>query len=84
MLRALLEVFELPDAPLSKLSSTMKWHIEFSDNEVTELRKFVSMMCPMERLFSKLNCEKESTLHLCYPTVKVTLNYYHQCPTYYL
>ena len=71
MLKALLEVAELPDDPLTRVSRAMKWHIEFSPAEITKLQKFVTIMAPMERLFCQLNSEKESTIHLCYPIVKV-------------
>ena len=72
MLKALMEVAELPDCPLTKLSRVMKWNIEFSQSDLSELKKFVQIMGPMERVFCELNSEKDSTLHLVYPTVKVT------------
>ena len=71
MIRALLEVAELPDSPLTRLSLAMKWQIQFSTHDISELKKFVQIMGPMERLFSQLNSELESTIHLCYPFVKV-------------
>ena len=71
MLKALLEVAELPDDPLRKLSRVMSWHLEFSPSDVLEMKKFLKIMSPMERLFRQLNSEKDSTLHMCYPIVKV-------------
>ena len=71
MINALLEVVELPDSPLSKLSQVMKWNILFTPQDITELKKFVQIMGPMERIFRQLNSELESTIHLCYPFVKV-------------
>ena len=71
MINALLEVAELPDSPLSKLSQIMKWNISFTPQDITELKKFVEIMGPMERIFTHLNSELESTIHLCYPFVKV-------------
>ena len=51
----------------------MKWGITFSRHEISELEKLNRIMGPMETIFSKLNSEKVSTIHLVYPTVKVTL-----------
>ena len=45
----------------------------FSAKDIDDIKVFVQVMDPMERLFSSLNSEKESTVHLCYPTVLVTL-----------
>ena len=72
MLKALLEVAELPDFPLKRLSDSMKWDIQFSPSDIAELKKFLQIMAPMERVFCQLNSEKDSTLHLVYPIVKVT------------
>ena len=49
----------------------MSWHLEFSPSDVLEMKKFLKIMSPMERLFRQLNSEKDSTLHICYPIVKV-------------
>ena len=73
MLRVLLEVAECPDKPLEKLNYAMGWGIQFTAQEIENIRVFVRIMDPMERIFSSLNSEKESTIHLCYPTVLVRL-----------
>ena len=73
MLRVLLEVAECPDKPLEKLYYAMGWGIQFTAQEIEHIRVFVRIMDPMERIFSSLNSEKESTIHLCYPTVLVRL-----------
>ena len=73
MLRVLLEAAERVDKPLQKLSYSMGWGIEFSAKDIEDIKVFVQVMDPMERLFSSLNSEKDSTIHLCYPTVLVTL-----------
>ena len=73
MLRVLLEAAESLDKPLQKLSYSMEWDIKFSAKDIEEIKVFVQVMDPMERLFSSLNSEKDSTVHLCYPTVLVTL-----------
>ena len=72
MLRVLLEAARLPDQPLKKLCYEMSWDIVFTHEDIASFEIFVSLMDPMEKLFSSLNSEKESTIHLCYPTVLVT------------
>ena len=69
MLRVLLEAALLPDQPLKKLSFEMSWDIVFTSEDISNMQIFVQLMDPMEKLFSSLNSEKESTIHLCYPTV---------------
>ena len=73
MLRVLLDAAERLDKPLQRLSYAMEWDIVFSAKDIDDIKVFVQVMDPMERLFSSLNSEKESTVHLCYPTVLVTL-----------
>ena len=73
MLRVLLEAAKHQDKPLQKLSYAMGWGINFSEQEIEDIRVYVELMSPLERLFSSLNSEKESSSHLCYPTVLVTL-----------
>ena len=71
MLAVFLEAAKDPKEPLVKLNMEMKWGISFSGQEIQELEKLMSIMGPMNKLFSQLNAEKESTIHLVYPTVKV-------------
>ena len=73
MLRVLLEAALRPDQPLKKLSFEMSWDIVFTSEDISNMQVFVQLMDPLENLFSSLNSEKESTIHLCYPTVLVTL-----------
>ena len=73
MLRVFLEAANHPNNPLQHLNLEMKWGITFSRHEISELEKLSRIMGPMETIFSKLNSEKVSTIHLVYPTVKVTL-----------
>ena len=54
------------------LSFEMKWGITFSRHNIKELEKLNRIMGPMETLFSKLNSERISTIHLVYPTFNVT------------
>ena len=67
MLAVFLEAAKDPKEPLVKLNIEMKWGI----SRIQELDKLMSIMGPMNKLFSQLNAEKESTIHLVYPTVKV-------------
>lgn len=71
MLRVLLEAALRPDQPLKKLSFEISWDIVFTSEDIANIQVFVQLMDPMEKLFSSLNSEKESTIHLCYPTVLV-------------
>ena len=73
MLRVLLEAADHHDKPLQKLNYAMGWGINFSEQEIKDIRVYVKLMSPLERLFSSLNSENESSSHLCYPTVLVTL-----------
>ena len=79
MLRVLLEAANQPDKPLKKLSYEMNWNIIFTSEDIANIEIYVKMMDPMEKLFSSLNSEKESTIHLCYPTVLVTLTSSYFC-----
>ena len=71
MLEVFIEAANDPEQPLYHLSINMQWGITFSREEVKELEKLMSIMGPMEKLFSQLNSEKSSAMHLVYPTVKV-------------
>ena len=71
MLEVFLEAANHPKQPLYHLTIEMKWGITFSIQEIRELEKLMSIMSPMEKMFSKLNSEKISTIHLVFPTVKV-------------
>ena len=70
MLRVLLEAAERLDQPLKKLNYAMCWGIEFTALDIENIKTFVQSMDSMD---SSLNSEKESTIHLSYPTVLVTL-----------
>ena len=37
------------DDPLTRVSRAMKWHIEFSPAEITELQKFVTIMASLSQ-----------------------------------
>ena len=53
-----------------KMGKTWK-KVSFSDEEVKEIEKYLSLMSPMEHLFSMLNSEKETTIHLVLPVLMV-------------
>ena len=71
MLEVFLEAANDPKQPLYHLSVHMQWGITFSNQEIKELEKLMSIMRPMEKLFCQLNSEISSAIHLVYPTVKV-------------
>ena len=71
MLEVFIEAAEDPKQPLYHLSVHMEWGITFSNQEVKELQKLMSIIGPMEKLFCQLNSETSSAIHLVYPTVKV-------------
>ena len=72
MLRALLEVLHAPGDLVAKVDNLMKWGILFSDEDIQEIELFVSICDPLERMFSSLNSEKEATLHLVLPIIRVS------------
>ena len=72
MMRTFLEVSRAPGNLLGQVSDHMKWGVTFSAQDINELQKFVSLMDPIERVFSGLNSEKEATLHLVIPFLKVS------------
>ena len=71
MIRGIIEASLLEDAPLSKLSREYKWNIYFSEDDISDLQKYVKLMGPLETLFTALNAENKPTIHLVYPTLQV-------------
>ena len=74
MLASFLRAAKDPNLPLMKLSLEMKWDIEFSRKEISDLEKLLGVLEPLEELFVRLGSERESTIHLVVPTIKVNLN----------
>ena len=72
MLRGLLEVLKAPGDLLGQVDAIMKWGIVFSDGDIMEIDLFLAILGPIEQLFSNLNSEKEATLHLVLPTIRVS------------
>ena len=71
MLEVFIEAANDPKQPLYHLNIEMKWGITFSRQEIRELEKLMSIMRPMEKMFSQLNSENTTQIHLVFPTVKV-------------
>ena len=71
MLETFIEAANHPSQPLYHLNIEMQWGITFSRQEILELEKLMSIMRPMEKMFSQLNSENTSTIHMVFPTVKV-------------
>ena len=72
MLRSFLQAAKDDNLPLMKLSRTMKWDIEFSQIEIMNMEKLLSVLEPLEQLFVRLGSESESTIQLVVPTIKVS------------
>ena len=74
MLKELVNVLKADGNPIEymnyKMGKTWK-KVIFSDEEVKEIEKYLSLMSPMEHMFSMLNTEKESSLHLVLPVLMV-------------
>ena len=72
MLRSFLQAAKDDNLQLMKLSLTMKWDIEFSQTEIMNMEKLLSVLEPLEQLFVRLGSESESTIQLVVPTIKVS------------
>ena len=71
-MKAYQELAQQPGDLPGQVIKHMKWTIApLSHGELPDLAKYVSMMSPIETLFSTLNSETQSTLHLVYPTLLV-------------
>ena len=75
LLKTFLEAAMWEGKPLQKLSTQMKWFIEFSDEEIADLQKLYQLLEPMESLFTKLGSESLSTIHLLLPTLLVSIEF---------
>ena len=73
MCRCFLHLLRYPGDPLGQmLRHFSAWKIApLSASEIEQLEKFLQIMDPLERLFSKLNAERTATIHRVYPCVKV-------------
>ena len=74
MLKSFVRAAKDPNLPLMKLSNEMKWDIEFSRKEISDLEKLLGILDPLEELFLRLGSERESTIHLVVPTIKVKIH----------
>ena len=77
MMRVFLVAVKHQGDPTTILIKEMKWDTghsplhPFSDQEITNLEVYFSLMDPIEVLFSQLNSEHQATLHLVYPSIQV-------------
>ena len=72
-MKAYQELAQQPGDLPGQVIKHMKWTIApLRHGELPDLAKYVSMMSPIETLFSTLNSETQSTLHLVYPTLLVS------------
>lgn len=74
MLRSFIRAAKDENLPLLKLSHSMKWDIEFSRREISDLEKLLSVLDPLEELFVRLGSESQSTMHLVLPTIVVNIH----------
>ena len=74
MVRRMIECAKYPGNPLFRFCSEMKWGLTFAQYEIEELEKYISIVGPLETLFSALNSDKFSTIHRVYPSIKVYIN----------
>ena len=72
MIRGFVEASKQPNNPVNEVCREMDWGLVFTSEDIDLLDLFLSLMTPMEFLFVRLNSDKETTLHLCYPVVQVT------------
>ena len=71
MIKVLLECSKYEGNPLFMLADSMNWDIQFSRQDLAELEKFMTIMGPLEKLFSSLDSDQHSTIQKVYPDIKV-------------
>ena len=69
MVAIVIKASESPGRPLTKLSDQMKWSLEITDNDIAELKDYVSIMEPFMEMDNRLGSEKQSTMHLVFPMI---------------
>ena len=67
----MIECAKYPGNPLFRFCSEMKWGLTFAQYEIEELEKYISIVGPLETLFSALNSDQFSTIQRVYPSIKV-------------
>ena len=72
LLRKFLEAASYEGKPLERLSKEMQWFISFTSEEISDLQQLLSILGPMEELFTKLGSETHSSVHLVVPTLLVS------------
>ena len=73
MLRTWIKAAKWEGKPLELLSSQMKWFISFTTEEIDDMEKLLLLLDPMERLFTRLGSQSQSTIHLVVPTLLVSV-----------
>ena len=71
MIKVLLECSKYEGNPLFMLADSMNWDIQFTRQDLAELEKFMTIMGPLEKLFSSLDSDQHSTIQKVYPDIKV-------------
>ena len=73
MLRTWIKAAKWEGKPLERLSSQMKWFISFTTEEIDDMEKLLLLLDPMERLFTRLGSQSQSSIHLVVPTLLVSV-----------
>ena len=74
MVRVFVDALEAEGDPIHQLNKHMggkKWNKRFSRQDIIDLKCYLHLMEPLEKLFTELNAEFKPTIHLLYPTVRV-------------
>ena len=73
MITGLLEAWRWEGNPLQKFIKHMSWKIDFTERDMDDLSKYMLLLTPLEKLFSRLNADQSSTIHLVYPYLMVSI-----------
>ena len=87
MIVSVLDCYDSTDGNLLlDLAKHMKWKssppsesVHINKKDINEMRKFVTIMSPMKKLFSSLNSDTESTIQKLYPTLLNLVALVDQC-----
>ena len=73
MLKTWIKAAKWEGKPLERLSNEMKWYISFSTEEIDDMEKLLLLLDPMEKLFTRLGSQSQSSIHLVVPTLLVSV-----------
>jgi hypothetical protein len=70
MAKSVVKAAKVQGNPLNQMMDQMGWNIELTERDIATLEQFLSIMSPFQDLVDKLGGEKNSTIHLVYPSLK--------------